>query len=119
MWISRQVKASLQQPIAEPVRVTANNNGNIEAVGSGVQRDIGIYAPYGYCYSLPTGERLLVSGSEGTRSGLGVAMSNEVKKGEVKISNAYGAYIYLRNDGTVEISGKQISANGEVIAYDF
>lgn len=114
MWISRQF-GKAEQPIVETGKVTLNSNGELEAVSTGVQRDFSVFSPFGYCFSLPQGEDMLLIESSGEQASLGVVMKNEnLQTGEVKITSSGGAYIHLRNDGTVVINGVEISKEGVI-----
>lgn len=118
MWISRQVRSANFTPAVETGRVTANRNGEVEAVGSGVERSVSIFAPYGYSYTLPAGESVLMAESGGTAVGMGVKMKQSPNSGEIIISNPFGAYIHLKKDGSVVINGLVINSDGEVINDD-
>ncbi len=95
--------------------VTMNDAGALEAVGSGVSRNVDVFSPYGYSYSLPAGEKMLMAENGASQAGLGVMMNESVKTGEIKIANPFGAYIYLKEDGSVVINGLTVTKNGEVI----
>ena len=118
MWISNKLKSSEQKPFVEAQSVTASGKGGIEAVGSSVERQLSVFSPYGYSYSLPAGEKLLIVSGEGVKAGVGVVMDSSLKKGEVRISNAFGVSFLLSADGTVEIKANKITLNGEVIANE-
>ena len=109
------MKESSTAPAVETGVVTMNDGDELEAVGSGVERSIDIFSPYGYCYSLPTGEKMLMAENGASQAGLGVIMKGGPKKGEIKITNRYGAYIHLKENGSVEINGVVVTRNGEVI----
>lgn len=114
MWISRQIIKQETQPAIENAKVTKNINGELEAVYSGVGRDVRIFAPFGYSYCVPRGEELLITQSNGMQSALGVEMSSKgLAEGEIMLRAKSGAYICLRNDGSVDINGLVINAKGE------
>lgn len=115
MWISRQIMKSQEQPALETGVSTLNRNGEVDAVSTGAERCINIYAPYGYSFSLPTGVDMLLTKSDGEQAAIGVLMKNsDVRPGEIKIKAASGAYIHLKNDGSVVINGLEINRDGEI-----
>lgn len=115
MWISRQIAKSQEQPAVQTGISTLNRNGEIDAVSTGAERSINIYAPYGYTFSLPMGIDMLLTKSDGEQAAIGVLMKNNgVKAGEVKITAASGAYIHLKNDGSVVINGLEIDRDGVI-----
>ena len=117
MWISRQFsETGKASPELQTGKVTLNSGGELEAVSSGVERNIGIYAPYGYAFSLPQGCELLLSQSSGEQAAIGVSMSShDLKTGEIRITSASGGYIYLKDDGSVVINGLEINRWGEIV----
>lgn len=115
MWISQQMSKSHTEPSIQSGRVTLNGSGGLEAVSTGVDRSVDVFSPYGYVYSVPAGADMLLAGFDGRQGAIGVAMENgTLGVGEIKITSASGAYIYLKNDGSVEINGAVISKTGEI-----
>ena len=116
MWISQQFARNAQvTPSVQSGRITLNDNGSVEAVSTGVQRSIGLCAPYGYMYSAPNGADMLLVSCAGEQTAIGVPMSADaLKSGEIKIKAASGAFIYLKNNGSVVINGLEINRNGEI-----
>ncbi len=115
MWISKQTIKSESEPAVQNATVTLNDNGEIETVFTGAERSIKIFAPYGYSYSVPTGSELLLTRSSGEQVSLGTQMQNEdISEGEIKITSSGGAYISLRNDGSVCINGLVINSEGVI-----
>ncbi len=113
MWISRQFSKHQTQPTVQAGISTMNSEGRIEAVSTGTERDIKMYAPYGYSFSVPAGVEMLLSRCDGQQSAVGVLMNGaEVRCGEIMISAASGAYIYLKHNGSVVINGLEIDRNG-------
>ncbi len=115
MWISRQIGTPKQNSAAETGTVTLNSNGKVEAVSTGVQRDINVFSPFGYSFSVPEGEEMLLIEKSGEQAALGIAVKNKkLLSGEIKIESSSGAYIYLKNDGSVIINGLEISRDGVI-----
>lgn len=119
MWISRQIiKQEHSLPI-ECGKVTMNVDGKIEASSTGVERNVGFYSPYGYAYCVPKGETLLLTQGGGEQVCIGVESdSSAVECGEIKITAQSGAYIYLKNDGSIVLNGLTISKEGKIIGRD-
>lgn len=115
MWISGAISSRPDNPTVQTGKSTLNSNGKTEAVSSGVSRDIEVYSPYGYAFSLPSGEKMLLAECEGNQAGIGTLNDNgDIETGEIKITAASGAYIYLKNDGSVIINGLKINAKGVI-----
>lgn len=115
MWISKQIIKSPNQPTVQTGISTLNRNGEVDAVSTGAERNIHIYVPYGYSFSLPTGMDMLLTKGDGEQAAIGVLMKNNgIKAGEVKITAASGAYIHLKNNGSVVINGLEIDRDGVI-----
>lgn len=115
MWISRQIVKGSNEPYAQTGKSTLNNNGSVEAVSSGVNRDLKLISPYGYSFSLPAGTELLLIKADGSQIGAGVpANHNNLKTGEIKITAKSGAFIHLRDDGKISLNGLMINENGVI-----
>lgn len=116
MWISRQIMKLQEQPTVQTGVSTLNRNGEVDAVSTGADRNINIYAPYGYSFSLPAGVDMLLTKSDGEQAAIGVLMKNSnVRPGEVRITAASGAYIHLKDNGSVVINGLEIDRDGEIV----
>lgn len=115
MWISRQFSKSVKEPTVQSGKSTLNGAGGVEAVSTGTERNLDIYAPYGYCFSLPAKSDILLTKYDGTQAGTGVLMEERgLENGEIEIHSLSGAYIKLKNDGSVEINGLTVGRNGEI-----
>lgn len=115
MWISKQLTEKADSPIIENGRVTLNDKGELEAVSTGAERSVRVYAPYGYSFSLPAGSELLMTRSSGEQVSFGTEMkSDSLSEGEIKITSASGGYIYLKNDGSIVINGLTINKKGVI-----
>lgn len=115
MWISKQIVKESNEPPAQTGKSTLNNNGSVEAVSSGVNRDLRLISPYGYSFSLPAGTELLLMKADGSQLGIGVpANTSSLKTGEIKITAKSGAYIHLCDDGSISLNGLRINSNGGI-----
>ena len=108
MWISKQIVKESSEPYAQTGKSTLNNNG-------GVNRDLKLVSPYGYSFSLPAGTGLLLMKADGSQLGIGVpANDSSLKTGEIKITSKSGAFIHLRDDGSISLNGLIINNNGVI-----
>lgn len=113
MWISKQLSKGQSTPTVQSGMSTLNSDGQVEAVSTGTERNIGIYSPYGYSFSLPCGVEMLLTKCDGQQAAIGTLMQNDdIRSGEIKITSASGAYIHLRDNGTVVINGMIIDKDG-------
>ena len=109
MWISKQIIKEQKVPAVECGKVTMSSNGAVE-------RNVNFYSPYGYNFCVPKGERLLLTQGGGEQVCIGVENdSSNVEYGEIKITSLSGAYIHLKNDGSIVINGLVISKEGKII----
>ena len=116
MWISKQITKAQETPTVQTGTSTLNSNGQVEAVSTGAQRNISIYSPYGYCFSLPTGAQMLLAKSDGQQVAIGTLMNSDgVAAGEIMIKSQSGAYVHLKNNGSVIINGLEISRDGVIV----
>lgn len=119
MWISKKLAAENQQdtPFVQSATVTLNNGVDVEVSSTGTERGVGICSPFGYSFSLPAGERLLLTHSDGEQTAIGVLMdSGKLETGEIKISSPFGSYIHLRKNGSVVINGLEINKDGVIVS---
>lgn len=119
MWISKQLANEKQQetPLMQSATVTLNSDGNVEVSSTGTERGVQICAPFGYSFSLPAGEKLLLTHSDGAQTAIGVSMdSGGLSTGEIKISSPYGSYIHLKKNGSVIINGLEIDRDGVILS---
>lgn len=116
MWISRKLISKEDTPAIQSGMSTLNHNGQVEAVSTGAERDIRIYSPYGYSFSLPSGVEMLLSNSSGQQAAIGTLMQDtDTEPGEIKITAASGACIRLKNNGSVVINGMEIDKDGVIV----
>lgn len=119
MWISKQFSNSNlnENPAMQTATVTLNDNGDVEASSTGTERGVQFCAPFGYCYSLPTGEKLLLTHCDAEQTAIGVSMnSKDLKSGEIKISSPFGGFIHLKSNGSVIINGLEIDKDGVIVS---
>lgn len=115
MWISRQLAEPDYEPETQNGKSTLGYDGETEIVSTAVNRNVALYAPFGYSFSLPAGCDVLLTRRDGTQAGIGISMKNEgLKTGEIKITAQSGASIYLKSDGSVVINGLTITKNGVI-----
>ncbi len=116
MWISRQLVKEQSEQSVQCARVTLNSNGELEAAASGIERGVNMCVPYGYNCSMPAGTNMLLTHCDGEQTAIGAIMSSEkLNQGEIKISSEGGAFIYLKNNGSVVINGLEIDRNGVIV----
>lgn len=116
MWISRRLSADYISSEAEEATVTLEGVAT-ETTGTLQTRDFLQCHPYGYDASLPLGTAVLSVPVASGNAVVGVATASnheELKVGEVKLTALSGAYIYLRDDGSVVINGAVIDKNGQL-----
>ena len=104
MWISKQIIKEQKVPAVECGKVTMSSKGAVEATSTGVERNVNFYSPYGYNFCV---RKQVCIGVEND--------SSNVEYGEIKITSLSGAYIHLKNDGSIVINGLVISKEGKII----
>lgn len=87
--------------------VTNCSMGNVAVNTALEHRDMPIVAPYGVVYNPPVGEKSVVLPLTKEQACVGVVSPDKgISEGELMLYSKGGAYILLKNDGTVEINGK-------------
>lgn len=114
MWISRQLKNDAVQPRAERGNVLVSNDDGFGAGGTVAMRDVKSYAPYGYTSAPPVGEEVMLLPSTDGQVLIGTRASSSVEAGEIMIKSLGGAYIHLKNDGSIVLNGLVIDKNGVI-----
>ncbi len=115
MWISKTISQKKPSELSQQGTVTLSSSDGIEASATDSGRDYPCYAPYGYTYTAPAGEEVLLVRTESGGAVSGSRMKTGVlPSGEIKIKSAGGAEIWLRNDGSVVINGLIINRYGEI-----
>lgn len=76
----------------------------------------GVYTPFGFSSVAPSGEKALIIPTPNGEMIAGYKMRPRVlESGEVELFSQGGAYILLKNDGSVVINGLTISTRGEIV----
>lgn len=110
MWISKQIAAVQEKPVAEFAQVT----GESTAQGRQEYRSLRRAAPWGVAYLPPaTAQAVLVESTSGMVCVGTLSESKNLSPGELLLYSAGGARIYLKNNGEVEINGQVFPAAEE------
>ena len=118
MWLARrEMRTTPAEAPAEDGVVTLSGE-DVAVYAQGERRHLPVYGPGGYCWRPAMGDRVLVLklGQEGEQccvAGLREEPPGGLKPGEVML-RAGNASIWLKNSGTVEITG-EIVLKGAVI----
>jgi len=119
MWLSKQLKPVTATSDAD-LGVTTISGRRVGVVTRGEVRDLPVYGPGGYLWTPANGAEVLVvkggpGGEEqcvaGTRP---LKAPGNISPGEVFIYGPGGSSVYLRQDGSVSISGTLVSISGEL-----
>jgi hypothetical protein len=114
MWLSKR-KALQSAGYAEEGTLTINNAA-LRRQRPRCSPKRGVYAPYGYSFSAPVGESVLIINGSGGACCAGVRMAEKgLQQGEIEIESLGGAKIRLLNDGTISLNGLIISADGSIL----
>ena len=117
MWLSRREMrySSGEAPAEDGVVTLAGEETAVYAQGE--RRRLPVYGPGGCCWRPAVGDRVLVLklGQESEQccvAGMLEEAPEELKPGELVLRSRGGAEIWLKNVGTVEITG-EVKINGE------
>lgn len=114
MWLSEKMSVASQNDFAQMGTVTIGGD-DMEISSTAVCTNAQVYAPYGYKFSVPAGEDVLLIPSSSGYASAGVKMQRcDLQTGEISISSLGGAYITLKNDGSIIINGLVINKDGEI-----
>lgn len=119
MWLSRQIKPAPVTAGAD-LGVTTIAGDQVGAVTRGEVRDLPVYGPGGYLWTPENGAAVLVikggpGGEEQCVAGMRPLKAPErIRPGEVYLYGPGGNSVYLRQDGSVEIQGRQVSISGDL-----
>lgn len=114
MWMSKNWNRNTGDSRPEEATVTLEGTER-EITGSIQTRNFVQYSPYGYQCGLPEGSDVLTVPVASGRAAVGVATPGEARAllpGEVRLTAASGAFIFLRRDGCAEINGLVITPQG-------
>ena len=117
VWLARREMRNFPaEALAEDGVVTLSGE-HVAVYAQGERRYLPVYGPGGYCWRPMTGDQVLVLklGQEGEQccvAGTRAAAPEELAPGEVMLRSGGGGCIWLKNDGTVELTGV-VKINGE------
>jgi len=117
MWLSKQLKPVTAAAGAD-LGVTTISGRRVGVVTRGEVRDLPVYGPGGYLWTPAGGAEVLVvkggpGGEEQCVAGtLPLGAPEQVSPGEVCIYGPGGNSVYLRQDGSVTITGTSVSISG-------
>lgn len=119
MWISKTIaQRGAGSGSAADMGMTTIGGGSASVMTRGEQRDLEVFAPGGIVWQPQAGDTVLViKGGAGEQEQCVAAASTTGRApagmvpGEPFLYSSGGASIYLRADGTVEVSGK-LTVNG-------
>lgn len=115
MWISKQITKEASIPTLQTGKSANASKSSSDVSATISQRNIEFYSPYGYRFSLPNNINVLLAHDAGKQYGIGVLQrGDELESGEIKIIAQSGAYIHLKNDGSVVINGLEIGKDGVI-----
>lgn len=114
MWISKKIADSSATRLAEKGKVTLSSN-EFEVSSTISQRSMESFAPYGYNSKAPIGEEVMLLPSVDGQAVIGSLCNNDtLESGEIKITSKGGAYILLKNDGTIELNSVVVTKEGAI-----
>lgn len=119
MWLSK--KHAGGRSLAASVGTASIGGEAASAVTQTEQRGLPVFAPGGYCWRPGAGESLLVikCGEFADYPVVAAAAQpqapEDMQTGEVCILSAGGAQLWLKNDGSIDITG-ELRVNGEIVA---
>lgn len=117
MWLSQQTKPPLPTSDAD-LGVTTIAGTSVGVMTRGEVRSLPIYGPGGYIWMPESGaEVLVVKGGPGGEEHCVAGMRQQepprgMKPGEIRIQGPSGSFVYLRQNGDIELTGRQISIQG-------
>lgn len=115
MWLSKKQNAQAAD-YAEEGTLTISSSALTEAMATMQSRNAASFSPYGYSYSAPVGESVLLLNTSGGTCCAGIKMAEKsIEQGEIEIESLGGAKIRLYNDGRISLNGLIISADGRIL----
>lgn len=121
MWLSKQIKPVTATSDAD-LGVTTISGKQVGVVTRGEVRDLPVYGPGGYLWTPPNGAAVLVvkggpGGEEQCVAGMKpLEAPAGVAPGEVRVYGPRGNSVYLRQDGSMVISGTQVFISGAEVS---
>ena len=119
MWLAQSMKR--QAPTADAYQGVSTIVGDqMGVVTRGEVRQLPIYGPGGYVWLPESGASVLViKGGPGGEEqcvcgGKQAAVPQGMQPGEVYLYGPKGSSVYLRQDGTIQLTGR-VSVNGQLI----
>lgn len=119
MWLSSRMRPDAGASGAD-LGVTTISGRQVGVVTRGEVRDLPVYGPGGYLWTPANGAAVLVikggpGGEEQCVAGtLPPEGAEQVEPGEVCLRGPGGNTVYLRKDGSVEITGSRVSITGQL-----
>lgn len=120
MWLSKQMKPAPATTDVD-LGVTTIAGNSVGVVTRGEVRALPVYGPGGYVWLPENGAAVLVmkggpGGEEQCVSGMMQRKApSGMRPGEVYIYGPNGNAVYLRSDGSVELSGSTVSIHGSLM----
>lgn len=108
MWITSHIaKNSRTVSPAAKGSILGASGGSVEVDTSLRHINLPVVAPYGIAYVPPAGEGAVLVPTDSGEACVGVVAPKvqNLKAGELMLYSAGGAFIVLKNDGTVNING--------------
>jgi len=119
MWLAKTIRR--EAPTADADQgVTTIAGGSAGVLTKGEVRALPVFGPGGYAWQPKSGETVLViKGGTGGEESCVAGCSQQgapagLQPGEAYVYSAGGASVYLKNDGTLVLSGTKISLMGSV-----
>ena len=104
---------------ATVAQVTFSEAGDFGAAGAAEYRGVPVFSPRGVSYRPSEGDNLLLLPVDGADACIGtLAYTDGLAAGELRLSSAGGAKIWLKINGDVAINGVVITKSGEIIPPD-
>lgn len=120
MWLSEKLRENRRSgETSADLGVTTIGGGKAGVYARGEMREVRVCTPGGVCWQPRSGDQVLVlKGGPGGEEAFVLGVQNE-KEAQIADGELYlysgGASICLRNDGTIELSGRLV-INGEAYA---
>lgn len=108
MWLSKQLSTPAAESAAAEFGSVTMEGNRTAVVTEGEKRGIATIFPGGYAYRVQTGETVAVlhcGNKELIQGILSETVPEALEPGEIKISSAGGAAIFLKNDGSILLQG--------------